>query len=86
MESKVLVMQSLVKKSLNHLHKNQMSYCEHFLFAFGYGWQCIKAGLYLIVHSIFPCFFERAGTILVHKLEKVFLEREFEINEPKSRI
>lgn len=63
-----------------------MSYCKHFLFAFGYGCQCIKAGLYLMVHSVFPCFFPKAGSRLVHKLEKVFVERENEIDEFKSHI
>jgi hypothetical protein len=76
-------MQSLVKKAKNHLRHNSMSYSEHFAFAFGYGLVCTKAGMLLCVHSILPCFFERAGSRLVHKLERIFVERESEINEPK---
>ena len=81
MEGSLLVMQSLVKTAKNHLNRNHMSYWQHFNFAFGYGLQCIKAGLLLCYHSVFPCFFEHAGSKLVHKLEKVFTERE---NEFKS--
>lgn len=83
MESKILVMQGLVKKAKNHLDRNHMTYYGHFLFAFGYGLQCIKAGIFLCTHSLLPCFFEKAGSRLVHKLEKVFVEREIEkSNEP----
>lgn len=76
-------MQGLVKKAKDHLSRNKMTYCEHFIFACGYGLQCIKAGICLCYHSIFPCFFEHTGSKLVHKLEKVFTERE---NELKSII
>jgi hypothetical protein len=71
-------MQGLVKRAKAHLYRNNMTYSEHFLFAFRYGLQCIKAGIFLCTHSILPCFFERAGSRLVHKLEKVFVERETE--------
>jgi hypothetical protein len=74
-------MQGLVKKARNHLAKNNMSYCTHFIFAFGYGIVSIREGVLLCLHSIFPCFFENAGSRLVRKLEKVFVERK---NELKS--
>jgi hypothetical protein len=69
-------MQSLVKKWFLHLHNNNMTYCEHFKFAVGHGLLCIKAGLYLIIHGLFPCFYQHAGSELVHKLEKIFVDRE----------
>jgi len=68
-------MQGLVKKAKNHLRHNNMSYWKHFLFAFRYGLVCTKAGIFLCIHSILPCFFEGAGSRLVHKLERVFVER-----------
>lgn len=62
----------LVKKWKDHLVENNMTYREHFVFALGHGFQCIRAGLYLIIHGIFPCFYQSAGSNLVHKLNKVF--------------
>ena len=71
-------MQGLVKRAKAHLDHNNMTYREHFLFAFTHGLVCIKAGIFLCTHSILPCFFEKVGSRLVHKLEKVFVEREIE--------
>jgi hypothetical protein len=69
-------MQSLVIKWKKHLCKNNMTYLSHFKFAVGHGLTCIKAGLYLIIHGVFPCFYQHAGSELVHKLEKIFVDRE----------
>lgn len=80
MESTVLVMSSLVKQWQNHLSHNKMTYCEHWTFAVGHGLGCIKAGWYLIIHGFFPCFYEKTGSKLVHKLEQDFVERENVIN------
>ena len=74
-------MNKLIQKAQNNLAKNNMSYYEHFVFAFRYGILSIKKGILLCIHSILPCFFENAGNRLVRKLEMVFVERE---NEPKS--
>jgi hypothetical protein len=74
-------MNKLIQKAQNHLAKNNMSYYEHFVFAFRYGILSIKKGILLCIHSILPCFFENAGNRLVRKLEMAFVERE---NEPKS--
>jgi hypothetical protein len=81
MESKVLVMSSLVKKGKEHLTENKMTYCEHWRFAVGHGLGCIKAGLYLCIHGFLPCFYRHAGSKLVHRLEKDFVERENELNK-----
>lgn len=77
---------NLIKKAKHHLQQNEMSYFGHLSFAIFYGFVCIKAGIFLCIHSVFPCFFQKAGSRLVHKLEKIFLEREAEINESKSGI
>jgi hypothetical protein len=72
---------TLSSKWKEHLGKNNMSYCDHWKFAVGYGYQCIKAGIYLCIHGFLPCFYRHAGSKLVHKLEKVFTEREHELNK-----
>jgi hypothetical protein len=73
-------MSSLVKRWKNHLSENKMTYREHWMFAVGHGYCCIKAGLYLIIHGFLPCFYEKTGSKLVHELEKDFIERENVIN------
>jgi hypothetical protein len=72
---------NLIQKAKHHLKENGMSYFEHLSFAIFYGFVCIKAGIFLCIHGLFPCFFQRAGSRLVHKLEKIFTERENKINE-----
>ena len=65
-------MSSLVKKWKNHLSHNKMTYCGHWMFAVGHGLSCIKAGLYLVIHGFFPCFYQKAGSNLIHALDKAF--------------
>jgi hypothetical protein len=62
----------LLKKWINHLRQNNMTYIEHLIFALFYGICCLLAGFYLIVHSVLPCFFATAGSDLVTKLSKRF--------------
>lgn len=63
-----------IRESKDHLQENRMGYWEHFRFASGHGWGCIKAGCLLIIHSIIPAFFPRTGSILVNELNKNFTE------------
>ena len=63
---------SLKQKWIDHLKENNMTYIEHFIFALFYGLCCLLAGLYLVVHAVFPCFFPSAGSDLVTKLSKRF--------------
>ena len=77
-------MQSLVKRWKLHLKNNNMTYCDHFRFAVGHGITCLKAGIYLIIHGFFPCFYQHAGSELVHELEKDFTEREHLIENCKK--
>ena len=72
---------SLKRRWSEHLSKNNMTYCNHFVFAVVHGLCCIKAGVYLCIHGFLPCFRRRAGTKLVQRLEKVFTEREYELNK-----
>jgi hypothetical protein len=63
---------NLYPKWIKHLRENNMGYVEHMLFALFYGLCCLLAGLYLIIHSVLPCFFPTAGSDLVTKLSKRF--------------
>lgn len=69
----------MLKKSLEHLKENKMSYIEHFLFAFFHGLKCIKAGCFLILHSVIPAFYPKAGSKLVTILSRSFTIHRKEI-------
>ena len=71
---------TLKQKWIEHLSKNHMTYWEHWRFAVGHGLTWVKGGIYLCVPGFFPCWYRKAGTKLVHKLEQDFTERENELN------
>jgi hypothetical protein len=73
-------MQSLVKKWRDHLSNNNMTYWQHLKFAICHGLCCIKAGLFLCIHGLLPCFRRRAGERLVHRLDKDFIEHKNNVN------
>jgi len=64
----------VINKSLEHLKENEMGYWQHFKFAAGHGIRCIRAGVLLIIHSIIPAFFPYAGTKLINRLNKYFID------------
>lgn len=66
----------LKRKWINHLKENNMTYIEHMIFALFYGCCCLLAGLYLIIHSVLPCFFPTAGSDLVTQLSKIFKKQQ----------
>lgn len=72
---------SLIKKSIHHLKNNNMTYWCHFIFASQHGIKCIKAGIFLLIHSIVPGWFPKTGSILVQHLNKSFTDH---INELKK--
>ena len=74
---------NLSKKWTNHLKKNNMTYREHWRFAVSHGFLCLEAGIFLIIHSFMPCFFEHAGSRLVRKLKKSFDRHDEEIRIAK---
>lgn len=65
---------SFIAKAKKHLMENKMTYTGHLIFATKHGLACLKAGVYLVVHGFLPCFFSRAGSNLVEKLNKVFVD------------
>lgn len=66
-------------RARSHLAQNKMTYRQHFVFAGGHGLRCLKAATYLTIHAIAPCFFERAGSRLVERMEKDFKEHRGEL-------
>ena len=65
-------MRKIYFKWVEHLKENKMTYLEHLAFAMFYGICCIIAGIFLITHSLLPCFFQTTGSDLVTKLSKRF--------------
>jgi len=63
---------NLYHKWIQHLKENNMTYFQHLVFAFFYGSCCLLAGLYLIIHSVLPCFFATVGSDLVTRLNLIF--------------
>ena len=75
----------MFNKSIGHLKENNMTYCEHFIFACINGLHCINAGLMLMVHSIIPAFFPCAGANITNRLNKHF-HKHNELLHLKNRI
>ena len=69
----------LIKHGQQHLQDNNMTYGQHWKFAVGHGLLCLEAGFFLIVHGFFPCFFQKAGSILVRTLNKSFNQHHRDI-------
>jgi hypothetical protein len=74
----------LIKRAKNHLNSNHMTYCQHLVFAVSHGLLCLEAGLLLIIHGFFPCFFEQTGSKLVRKLKLSFDIHNKKIERCKS--
>lgn len=74
-------MPCLVKRWKEHLSNNHMTYWNHFKFAVGHGLCCIKAGVYLCIHGILPCFRRRAGSKLVRRLNRDFTEHKKNVTD-----
>jgi hypothetical protein len=67
---------NLKRKWVDHLKHNNMTYYQHFKFAVLHGLLCFIAGIYLVIHAIFPCWFQTAGSDLVGLMANVFKKRK----------
>ena len=65
---------TLYLRAREHLLKNNMTYREHFVFAGVHALRCLRAAAYLMIHAVFPCWFRRAGSRLVERMSKDFVE------------
>lgn len=68
----------MLAASRDHLRRNRMTYLGHMRFASLHGALCIRAGIMLLVHSVLPCWFERAGSEHVRRLKMSFDRHELE--------
>lgn len=60
------------KKWTKHLIDNNVSYTQHMTFAIKCSFDAIKAGLCLLIHSIFPCYFQKTGSTIIRQLSEKF--------------
>jgi hypothetical protein len=67
---------NLYKKWIGHLKENKMTYLQHFKFAVFYGSACLVAAFSLLLHAIFPCWFQTAGSDLIRSLAIVFKKHQ----------
>lgn len=65
-----------MNKIKKHLEENKMTYWQHFHFAWMHGAVCLVAGLCLMIHAVFPCWFQTTGSDLVSLLANVFKKRK----------
>ena len=68
----------MIQRSRDHLRHNRMSYTGHMRFAASHGARCIRAERMLMVHSLAPCWYQRAGSDLVRRLRESFDRHELE--------
>ena len=68
----------MIQRCRDHLRRNRMTYTGHMRFASSHGAACIRAGLMLLVHSVVPCWYERAGSEHVRRLKASFDRHELE--------
>lgn len=64
-----------MNKIKEHLQENNMGYFRHLKFAMFFGCLSLLAGCCLIVHAIFPCWFQTSGSDLVQSMAIVFKKR-----------
>lgn len=65
---------NLYARGREHLLKNNQTYRQHFAFAAGHGLRCFRAAALLLIHAVFPCWFRRAGSRLVERMSRDFVE------------
>jgi hypothetical protein len=65
----------MINNIRNHLTENKMTYYQHLKFAGFFGCLSLLAGFCLIIHALFPCWFQTAGSDLVQSMAIVFKKR-----------
>jgi hypothetical protein len=56
--------------NIDHIKNKETTYCEHFSIASSMGFQMLRGGVCLLVHSVFPNYFESSGSDIIKKLYK----------------
>ena len=68
-------------KWVEHLAENDVTYWQHLKFAMGHGLTCLWSGVYLIVHSILPCYGIKSGGDLCKILNEHFTESKKDVTD-----
>lgn len=55
---------------VDHVKTRNITYCEHFLLATYMGVDMIKGGVMLMVHAVFPNYFQSSGSDIIRSLHK----------------
>ena len=55
---------------VEHVKTRNMSYSDHFLVATYMGVDMIKGGVMLMVHAVFPNYFQSSGSDIIRSLHK----------------
>jgi hypothetical protein len=55
---------------VEHVKIRNMTYSEHFLVATYMGVDMIKGGVLLLVHAVFPNYFQSSGSDIIRNLHK----------------
>jgi len=58
-----------------HLEKVNQNYFEHFFDSINYFFYSIKASYFFLIHSIYPDFYETAGSQQIYELYILILDK-----------
>lgn len=61
---------------MKHLKEQNVGYFKHMGIAFGFAWKLFIAVIILVIHGIFPCWFEYTGSEIVNSISKEFKIRK----------
>lgn len=67
-----------------HLEKVKQNYFEHFCDSIIYFFYSMKASYFFLIHSIYPDFYETAGSGQIHDLYLIILEKYKKIEKEKE--
>lgn len=69
-------------KFCKHLKEYDANYFEHLKIAFNFAFQLIGAAIILMIHAVFPFWFEYKGSDIVNKISKEFkIRKNFKIGK-----
>lgn len=60
---------------IKHLRNNKLSYISHLKFAWKISLDTLLISLYLLIHGLFPCFFESAASDKIQILHDALKNR-----------
>lgn len=55
---------------IEHIKQKETTYYHHFVRASSMGFQMLRGGVCLIIHSVFPNYFQQTGSRIIKDLHK----------------